>query len=67
MLENRNVEAIDRALELLTAVTASIRRLGGAPSTRLVDELLDALKLGTAASSSSDCSRASKFVGAVDG
>jgi hypothetical protein len=41
MLDNRNVEAVDRELELLTAATASIRRLGGAPSVRLVDELLD--------------------------
>lgn len=40
-MNNRNVEVIDRELDLLTAVAASIRRLGGAPSSRLVDELLD--------------------------
>lgn len=28
-------------LELLAAVSASIRRLGGTPSTVLIDELLD--------------------------
>jgi hypothetical protein len=37
----RDVDAIDRELELLAAVAASIRRLGGTPSTALIDELLD--------------------------
>ena len=36
-----DVSAIDRQLSLLAAVSASIRRLGGKPSTALIDELLD--------------------------
>ncbi|WP_158019685.1 hypothetical protein [Mycolicibacterium rhodesiae] len=35
------LQAIDRQLELLSAVSASIRRLGGHPDTSLIDELLD--------------------------
>jgi len=37
----RRLHAIDRQLELLTAVSASIRRLGGRPDTSLIDQLLD--------------------------
>jgi len=40
-VDHRDVDAIDRELELLAAVTASIRRLGGRPSMALIDELLD--------------------------
>ncbi|ORB52312.1 hypothetical protein BST42_15230 [Mycolicibacterium rhodesiae] len=36
-----SLQAIDRQLELLSAVSASIRRLGGRPDTSLIDELLD--------------------------
>lgn len=42
--ERRDVgrlQAIDRQLELLSAVSASIRRLGGRPDTSLIDQLLD--------------------------
>ncbi|MEN4473931.1 hypothetical protein [Mycolicibacterium cosmeticum] len=35
------MQAIDRQLELLTAVSASIRWLGGRPDTSLIDQLLD--------------------------
>ncbi|WP_040539277.1 hypothetical protein [Mycolicibacterium tusciae] len=35
------LQAIDRQLELLSAVSESIRRLGGHPDTSLIDELLD--------------------------
>lgn len=35
------LHAIDRQLELLSAVSASIRRLGGRPDTSLIDQLLD--------------------------
>jgi hypothetical protein len=37
----RDLDAIDRELALLCDVSASIRRLGGAPATALIDELLD--------------------------
>ena len=40
-MKPRDADAIDRELELLTSVTASIRRLGGNPNTCLIDELLD--------------------------
>jgi hypothetical protein len=40
-VDSRDVGTIDRELELLTAVAAAIRRLGGAPSTALIDELLE--------------------------
>jgi hypothetical protein len=40
-VKHRDVSAIDRQLALLAAVSASIRRLGGKPSTALIDELLD--------------------------
>ena len=40
-MRHRDVSAIDRQLSLLAAVSASIRRLGGKPSTALIDELLD--------------------------
>jgi hypothetical protein len=40
-----DVETIDRELELLAAVSASIRRLGGTSSTALIDELLDGSRL----------------------
>ncbi len=40
-MKHRDVSAIDRQLALLAAVSASIRRLGGRPSTALIDELLD--------------------------
>lgn len=35
------LQAIDRQLELLSAVSESIRRLGGRPDTSLIDQLLD--------------------------
>ena len=35
------LQAIDRQLELLSAVSAAIRRLGGRPDTALIDDLLD--------------------------
>lgn len=41
MVKHRDVSAIDRQLSLLAAVSSSIRRLGGKPSTALIDELLD--------------------------
>jgi hypothetical protein len=41
VVKHRDVSAIDRQLALLAAVSASIRRLGGKPSTALIDELLD--------------------------
>ena len=41
VVKHRDVSAIDRQLSLLAAVSASIRRLGGKPSTALIDELLD--------------------------
>ena len=41
VVKHRDVSAIDRQLALLAAVSASIRRLGGRPSTALIDELLD--------------------------
>ena len=40
-MKHRDVSAIDRQLSLLAAVSSSIRRLGGKPSTALIDELLD--------------------------
>jgi hypothetical protein len=40
-VKHRDVSAIDRQLSLLAAVSSSIRRLGGKPSTALIDELLD--------------------------
>jgi hypothetical protein len=40
-VKHRDISAIDRQLALLAAVSASIRRLGGRPSTALIDELLD--------------------------
>ena len=40
-MKHRDISAIDRQLALLAAVSASIRRLGGKPSTALIDELLD--------------------------
>jgi hypothetical protein len=40
-VKHRDVSAIDRQLALLAAVSSSIRRLGGKPSTALIDELLD--------------------------
>jgi hypothetical protein len=40
-VQPRDATAIDRELELLASVTASIRRLGGNPSTGLIDDLLD--------------------------
>jgi hypothetical protein len=40
-VEQRDVHAIDRELELLADVAAAIRRLGGTPNTTLIDELLD--------------------------
>ena len=40
-MRHRDISAIDRQLSLLAAVSASIRRLGGKPSTALIDELLD--------------------------
>ena len=40
-VEQRDIHAIDRELELLAAVAAAIRRLGGTPNTTLIDELLD--------------------------
>jgi hypothetical protein len=41
VVKHRDISAIDRQLALLAAVSASIRRLGGKPSTALIDELLD--------------------------
>jgi hypothetical protein len=41
VVKHRDVSAIDRQLSLLAAVSSSIRRLGGRPSTALIDELLD--------------------------
>jgi len=35
------LQAIDRQLELFSAVSAAIRRLGGRPDTSLIDDLLD--------------------------
>jgi len=35
------LQAIDRQLELLSAISASIRRLGGRPDTSLIDQLLE--------------------------
>ncbi|MGZ6777872.1 MAG: hypothetical protein ACXVGO_02640 [Mycobacterium sp.] len=40
-MKHRDISAIDRQLSLLAAVSSSIRRLGGKPSTALIDELLD--------------------------
>ncbi len=40
-MKHRDISAIDRQLSLLASVSASIRRLGGKPSTALIDELLD--------------------------
>ncbi|HZA08435.1 hypothetical protein [Mycobacterium sp.] len=40
-MEPRDVETIDRELELVTAVAAAIRRLGGSPTIALIDDLLD--------------------------
>ena len=40
-MKHRDISAIDRQLALLAAVSTSIRRLGGKPSTALIDELLD--------------------------
>jgi hypothetical protein len=40
-VKHRDISAIDRQLSLLAAVSTSIRRLGGKPSTALIDELLD--------------------------
>lgn len=40
-MKHRDVSAIDRQLSLLASVSSSIRRLGGKPSTALIDELLD--------------------------
>ena len=37
-VNNRDVDTIDRKLELLCAVSASIRRLGGTLGTALIDE-----------------------------
>ena len=44
---DRDVDTIDRELELLAAVAASIRRLGGTPSIALIDELLDLSRRGS--------------------
>ena len=41
VVEPRDVETIDRELELVTAVAAAIRRLGGSPTNALIDDLLD--------------------------
>jgi hypothetical protein len=41
VVKHRDVSAIDRQLSLLASVSSSIRRLGGKPSTTLIDELLD--------------------------
>ena len=41
VVKHRDISAIDRQLSLLAAVSTSIRRLGGKPSTALIDELLD--------------------------
>src|SRR5262245_21541762 len=41
VVKHRDISAIDRQLSLLAAVSSSIRRLGGTPSTALIDELLD--------------------------
>jgi hypothetical protein len=40
-MKHRDISAIDRQLSLLAAVSSSIRRLGGKPSTALIDDLLD--------------------------
>jgi hypothetical protein len=40
-VHNRDVDTIVRELELLAAVSASIRQLGGTRSTTLIDQLLD--------------------------
>jgi hypothetical protein len=40
-VKHRDISAIDRQLSLLASVSSSIRRLGGKPSTALIDELLD--------------------------
>jgi hypothetical protein len=37
----RDVDSIDRELELLVSVRASILRLGGESSTAVIDDLLD--------------------------
>jgi hypothetical protein len=37
----RSLDTIDRELEFIAGVRSAIRRLGGRPSTQLVDELLD--------------------------
>jgi hypothetical protein len=37
----RSLDTIDRELEFLAGVRTAIRRLGGHPSTHVVDELLD--------------------------
>jgi hypothetical protein len=41
VVKHRDISAIDRQLALLAAVSVSIRRLGGEPTTTLIDELLD--------------------------
>jgi hypothetical protein len=41
VVKHRDISTIDRQLSLLAAVSSSIRRLGGKPSTALIDELLD--------------------------
>ncbi|OBK77874.1 hypothetical protein [Mycobacterium sp. 1274761.0] len=40
-MKHRDISAIDRQLSLLASVSSSIRRLGGKPSTALIDDLLD--------------------------
>lgn len=40
-MRHRDAAAIDRELELLASIRASIRRLGGNPSSSLIDDLLD--------------------------
>jgi hypothetical protein len=41
LVDYRDVDVIDRELVLVAAVAASIRQLGGTPSTTLIDELVD--------------------------
>jgi hypothetical protein len=61
VVKHRDISAIDRQLSLLAAVSASIRRLGGKPSTALIDELLDEriasrrTPLGLASAGRADC------------
>jgi hypothetical protein len=49
----RSLDTIDRELESIAGVRTAIRRLGGHPSSHLVDELLDERLTHQAASQTS--------------